>query len=168
MIDTDEVARAVVAPGEPVLGQIREIFGSHMVTPEGELQRAALAQVVFSSAEARQTLEALLHPLIRRRWLDQLAIWREEDRKVAVVVIPLLFETQAQCEFDRILCLACSLATQRERLRARGWSDSQLDQRIAAQLPIEDKILRSHHVIWTEGGLDVHADQLERVFPVGV
>src|SRR5439155_20067933 len=89
--------------------------------------------------------------------------WRRKDHPLVVVVIPLLFETGAEKELDRTLCVACSEATQRERLLARGWSAEQIEQRNRSQLPIEEKLARSDYVIWTEAGLDVHAEQLERI-----
>jgi dephospho-CoA kinase len=78
-------------------------------------------------------------------------------------VVPLLFETQAESDFDKIICVACSTATQRERLLARGWTPEQIQQRLAAQWPIERKIARSDFVVWTEGSLDVVAQQVERI-----
>ena len=65
--------------------------------------------------------------------------------------------------FDKIICVACSAATQYERLRARGWSQQQIEQRVQAQLPIDQKIARADYVVWTEAGLDVHAAQIERI-----
>lgn len=165
VVDTDELARQVVEPGQPALAEVQSAFGPDIVDGGGRLKREALAQVVFANAEAREKLEAILHPRIRALWQTQLEAWRTENRPLAVVVIPLLFETRAETEFDRVLCVACSAATQRERLWARGWTDAQLQQRIAAQMPIEEKLLRSHHVIWTEGGMDVHAQQLDRIVP---
>ncbi|PWU12312.1 MAG: dephospho-CoA kinase [Verrucomicrobia bacterium] len=82
---------------------------------------------------------------------------------LAVVVIPLLFETHAQTELDATLCVACTSVTQRERLRPRGWSDKEIDLRISAQLPISEKTSLANFVIWTEGSLDVHARQLDRI-----
>jgi dephospho-CoA kinase len=93
--------------------------------------------------------------------------WREEGKALAVVVIPLLFETQAEASFDAVACVACSAVTQRERLSARGWTVEQIERRNAAQLPVVDKMLRSSYVIWTEGGLDVHAQQWERILSLG-
>ena len=82
-----------------------------------------------------------------------------------IVVIPLLFETAAEVEFDSVICVACSAATQRQRLLARGWTPEQIEQRIAAQMPIEEKMTRSNHVVWTEAGIDVLAQQLYRIVP---
>jgi dephospho-CoA kinase len=78
-------------------------------------------------------------------------------------VIPLLFETRAESQFNKIICVACSAATQRERLLARDWTPNQIQQRVAAQWPVEQKIPRADFVVWTEGSLDVHAQQLERI-----
>jgi dephospho-CoA kinase len=66
-------------------------------------------------------------------------------------------------DFDVILCVACSAATQRQRLQARGWSAEQIQQRIQAQLPVEQKIVKADYLIWTEGPLDMHAAQLDRI-----
>ncbi len=80
-----------------------------------------------------EKLEAILHPRIRAAWLAQLETWRRENHPLAVVVIPLLFETRAESRFDKIVCVACSAAAQHERLRARGWNAEQIRQRLAAQ-----------------------------------
>ena len=82
---------------------------------------------------------------------------------MAVVVIPLLFETRAETELDATICVACSAATQRQRLLARGWSPEQVEQRRQAQWPIEQKMGRADYLVWTEAGLDVHAAQIERI-----
>jgi dephospho-CoA kinase len=167
VVDTDDLARLVVAPGQPALGEIQLAFGPGLVGADGQLRRAELARIIFSDAAARQQLEAILHPRIRELWLAQLRTWREEGIAVAVVVIPLLFETQAEASFDAVVCVACSAATQRERLSARGWAEAEVERRKAAQLPVLDKMLRSNYVIWTEGGLDVHAQQWERILSTG-
>jgi dephospho-CoA kinase len=79
------------------------------------------------------------------------------------VVIPLLFETKAESHFDAIICVACSAASQFERLRERGWSRAEIQQRLAAQWPAEEKIARADFVIWTDTTLEAHAAQLDRV-----
>jgi len=163
VMDTDELARQLVEPGQPALNEIQSAFGKGMVAPDGRLRRDELARSVFSDAAARKRLETILHPRIRERWLAQIEIWRGENRALAVVVIPLLFETRAESCFDKIICAACSTTTQRERLLARGWTTEQIQQRLAAQWPIEQKIARSDFMVWTEGALDVSAQQVERI-----
>jgi len=164
VVDTDVIAREIVEPGQPALQQIGAVFGSELIDDHGRLRRTALAELVFADPAKRRQLEAILHPLIRARWLRTVAEWRRGDAPVAVVVIPLLFETKAEGEFDLIACTACSAATQRERLSVRGWSSEQILQRIAAQWPLEQKIAAADRVIWTEGSLEMHERQLSRLF----
>jgi dephospho-CoA kinase len=164
VVDTDELARELVLPGQPALAEIQHEFGKDIVAAGGRLQRGELARLVFSDAGARRKLEAILHPRIRERWQKQVELWRKENCALAVVVIPLLFETAAETHFDKIICVACSPAAQCERLLARGWMADQIQGRIAAQLPAEQKMARSHFVIWTEGALDSHRRQAGEIF----
>ena len=163
VVDTDQLARAVVEPGQPALEEVGWIFGGGVIGPDGNLRRDELARLVFADAAKRRQLEAILHPRIRERWLAQVEVWRGEDRPISVVVIPLLFETDAAKEFDAVICVACSAASQRRRLEARGWSSEQIEQRIAAQWLAQKKMDLSNHVVWTEPGPDIHAAQLERI-----
>jgi dephospho-CoA kinase len=163
VVDTDDLARRLVEPGQPALGEIQNEFGSGILTPAGALNRAELARLVFADGVARKKLEAILHPRIRASWLAQADQWRQENRPLAIVVIPLLFETSAENNFDKIICVACSPAAQRERLAARGWSPAQAQPRIAAQLPVEQKMVRSHFVVWTEGLPEVHRRQIGEI-----
>jgi dephospho-CoA kinase len=173
IVDTDELARELVQPGQPALAEIQNVFGQKVISPGGQLRRAELAKIVFADAAARKKLEAILHPPIRKQWLAQIEAWlaapkrsdggRGENHPLAVVVIPLLFETRAESHFDKILCAACSAAAQRERLLARGWMPEQIRQRTTAQMPVEQKIARADFVIWTDGALDAHAQQIERI-----
>ena len=153
MVDTDELARQLVQPGQPALAEIQAEFGKKVIAPDGRLRRDELARIVFADAAAREKLEAILHPRIGERWLAQIETWRRENRALAVVVIPLLFETRAESHFDKIICVACSAPAQRERLLARGWTPEQIRQRLAAQWPVEQKISRADFVVWTDGEL---------------
>jgi dephospho-CoA kinase len=163
IVDTDELARQLVRPGETALADIQNQFGKNLVAADGQLRRDELARIVFADAVARKKLEAILHPKIRERWLAQIETWRRENLKLAAVVIPLLFETRAESQFDKIICVACSAVNQQKRLLERGWTSEQINQRIAAQMPIDQKIARADFVVWTEGDLDSHALQIERM-----
>jgi dephospho-CoA kinase len=163
VVDTDELARQFVQPGEPALAEIQVAFGQKVIAPDGRLRRDELARIVFADAVAREKLEAILHPRIRSAWLAQVEAWQGDNHPLAVVVIPLLFETKAETFFDKIICVACSAASQHQRLRARGWNDGQIQQRLAAQWPVETKIARADFVVWTEGTLAVHQHQLEQI-----
>ena len=163
VVDTDELARELVQPGQPALAEIQHEFGRHLLDTDGQLKRDELARLVFADAGARKKLESILHPRIRESWQSQVEVWRRENCPLALVVIPLLFETGAENHFDKIICVACSPAGQHERLRERGWTSDQIQGRIAAQLPTEQKLARSQFVIWTEGSTEVHRQQVGRI-----
>ena len=163
VVDTDDLARQLVGPGQPALAEIKKEFGPGIISSAGALERRELARIIFADAGARKKIEAILHPRIRERWLAQIERWRRENCKLAVVVIPLLFETRAESEFDKIICVACSAANQQKRLSERGWTATQIRQRIAAQMPVDQKIARADFVVWTDGDMAAHAWQIERI-----
>ncbi len=165
VVDTDVIARQLVEPGQPALSEIKDAFGPGMLDAGGRLRRDELARFVFSDEGARRRLEGILHPRIRAVWLKQLEQWRAGGCNQAVVIIPLLYETDAAAHFDSIICVACTAATQHDRLLARGWSDEQINQRLKAQWPAEKKLALADRVVWTEPDLDAHAAQLARIFP---
>jgi dephospho-CoA kinase len=161
--DTDATARQLTEPGQPALREIAQRFGPAVLSPDGQLNRAELARVVFADAGARGDLEAILHPRIRAAWQAEAEGWRAAGRGCGAILIPLLFETGAAPSFDAVICVVCSEASQRERLRRRGWTDGQIRQRLAAQWPVEKKTARADFVVWTDTTLETHAAQLERV-----
>ncbi len=163
VLDTDVIARQVVAPGTPALREIKEAFGGQVIGRAGCLDRAALARLVFADPNRRKQLEAIVHPRIREVWQRQVNEWREAGRRWALVVIPLLFETHAEDQFDFVICVACSLATQMERLKSRRWTDEESRRRIEAQWPVEKKMAGADYVVWTEGALEVCGRQVRRI-----
>jgi dephospho-CoA kinase len=165
LLDTDDLARNLVQPGEPALGEIEAAFGQGVIGADGCLRRDELARIVFADVSARQKLEHILHPRIRNAWLSQVGLWRQEGHVLAVIVIPLLFETGGESYFDKIICTACLPETQKERLAVRKWPLNQMNQRIAAQLPIEEKIKRSDYVLWTEGRIECLNRQIDLILP---
>ena len=163
VVDTDALSRKVVEPGQPALTAIQDMFGAAVLAQDGSLRRDELARRVFGSDMARKQLEAILHPRIRALWQAQVEEWRASGVKLGLVMIPLLFETNAAKSFDKVICVACSAASQQQRLAARGWPAEQIQQRLAAQWPIEKKLTQSDFVIWTEGGPEVTMTQVERL-----
>ena len=159
LIDTDQIARDIVEPGQPALETIRQVFGDAVIDAEGRLRRDALAMIVFSDPTPRKQLEAITHPLIRQRWVALARSWEAQGEKVGFVVIPLLYETAAQGAFASVVCVACSPVTQARRLALRGWSKEESQRRVEAQLPIEQKISLANQVVWTEGDLTSHGRQ---------
>ena len=163
VLDSDDVAREVVAVGEPALTEISEIFGADFLNAQGEMDRAKMAAHIFGNDAEREKLEAIIHPRVRERWLAQMETWRADYVPLGVVVIPLLFEVGEEAEFGFIICVACTGNTQRERLRARGWDDAQIAARIAAQMDVAQKIERADQVMWTEGDVGLLREQLQRI-----
>src|SRR5512147_3008368 len=119
VVDTELLARQIVEPGQPALAEVVDRFGPEILDASGRLRRHELATRVFPDPVARKDLESILHPRIRSLWRDQVRDWQSVGHPLAVVVIPLLFETQAEKELDKTVCLACSIGTQRERLLTR-------------------------------------------------
>ena len=152
VIDADSLAREAVAPGTPGLSAIAVRFGSGLVRPDGALDRAALARIVFSDPRARAALEAIVHPDVYRRireWFANLPV----GTRLAVADIPLLFETGQDHDFDRVIVAACEPQEQIRRMVARnGLSEEDARARLAAQWPIAEKVARAHRVIWTDRG----------------
>jgi len=156
-LDADLVARAVVAPGESALAAIVDRFGKGFRRPDGSLDRAALGRLIFADEAARRDLEAIIHPAVYaavETWFADLGRGRADQRAIGIVAIPLLFETGRNRDFDRVVVAACRPDQQLARLMARDGLDEQAArQRIAAQLPLDDKVRRADFVIDTSGTL---------------
>jgi len=162
VVDSDDLAREVVSPGQPALEEIAEIFGAEFIV-DGKLDRQRMAGEVFGDDAARARLEAIIHPRVRELWQGRIEQWHANEVPVGVVVIPLLFEVGAETEMDTVVCLACTANTQCDRLRARGWDAVQISARIGAQMDIAQKMELADHVLWNEGTLDALAAQLQRI-----
>jgi dephospho-CoA kinase len=163
VVDTDQLARDLVRPGERALEEIRSAFGAEVLKPDGSLDRVRLAERVFKDTPARVQLEGILHPKIREKWLAQTEQWDREGEPHATVVIPLLYETGAEREVDRVICVGCSRATQHKRLKERSWAEEEIQGRIRAQWPVEKKMDLADFVIWTESSIEKSRDQVSRI-----
>jgi dephospho-CoA kinase len=117
--DTDAIAHALTAPGQPALQEIAKSFGKDALHPDGALNRAYLRQRIFSDADAKRMLEGILHPLIRAEVANILA--RNTSMPYQIVMVPLLFETGAYAELiDRSLLIDCEESLQIARAMARS------------------------------------------------
>jgi dephospho-CoA kinase len=133
VIDLDQLAREVVAPGTPLLAQVLARFGPGVQAPDGSLDRRALRALVFRDAAARKELEAMLHPAIRARAAELAAA---VEAPYLIIVIPLLAESGTASEFDRVLVVDCDEALQRSRLAQRDAAAGELIAAgLAAQAP---------------------------------
>lgn len=164
VIDADVLAREAVARGTPALHVIAERFGAGVLTPEGDLNRSALARVVFSDPRARAALEAIVHPEVYRRireWFANLP----PGTKLGIADIPLLYETGQEHEFDRVIVAACDVVEQIRRMVVRdGFTDKDARARLAAQWPIAEKVARAPIVIWTDRGFEETDRQVDEVY----
>lgn len=162
IIDTDQIARDIVQPGQPALEEILVSFGKEVLKPDGSLDRARLAGIVFPNPEKRKQLEHILHPLIRANWKHQINSLSGHAEFV-LVVIPLLFETGGETDFQRVVCTACTPTSQHSRLSQRGWTPRDIKDRISSQMAVAQKMDRADFVIWSEGSLEVHAAQVREI-----
>jgi len=151
LVDADQLARDAVAPGTPALAAIARRFGTGVIGPDGALARGALAATVFADAAARLDLEAIVHPAVRAG-IEAFFAGQPPSTPFAVADIPLLFETGRRQDFDAVIVAACPPEMQVVRVMARdGVTEAAVRQRMAAQLPIEDKVRQADYVIDTSG-----------------
>jgi dephospho-CoA kinase len=162
VIDSDLLARDVVAPGTPGLSAVADEFGPRVLSDDGRLDRTALGALVFADEAARRRLEAILHPLIRARSAE---IETAAPAGVLVVHdIPLLVESGQAELFDAVLVVDVPVPTQVDRMvRDRGWTREQAEARVAAQADRETRLRAATHVIENTGTVD---DLRERVTEV--
>jgi dephospho-CoA kinase len=159
LVDTDVIAREVVAPGEPGLTAIRKVFGPGMLTESGDLDRAAMRDLVFHDAAKRQALETLLHPRIRSRMLEHIAA---ATGPYTIVAVPLLVESGFAQLFDRVLVVDCPEAIQIARLTARdGIQESDADAMLAAQTSRATRLAAADDVVDNSGALEATYSQVE-------
>lgn len=164
-IDSDVLAREAVQPGSAGLAAVIDRFGPDIVDATGTLDRRRLAGIVFKNAEARRDLEHIIHPLVRTATEAWFASVDPSRHPFAIADIPLLYETGRDADFDAIIVVACDPATQLRRVIERDTlTEEEARSRIAAQLPIEDKVNRADHVIRTDGSLANTDAQVREVY----
>ena len=155
VVDADLVAREVVEPGAPALGEVLETFGQEVAAPDGSLDRAALGRIVFTDPDALARLEAIVHPAVRPRILDHIATATRDGAPAVVVEAIKLVEGGLAGLCDEVWLVVCDTTTQRGRLDARGGDAADTDARIATQSDIVERLLPvATRVIDTSGGLD--------------
>lgn len=159
VVDTDAIARELVAPGTPALARIAREFGPDVLEPDGSLDRAALRARVFADPEQRRRLEAILHPPIRARAHARLA---ELDAPYAIVVVPLLLESGDWPVLQRVLVVDAPESLQRRRTAARdGRSDAQVEAVMNAQTSREHRLAAADDVLVNDGDLAALERQVE-------
>lgn len=157
-VSADSVARDVLARATPAYDEAVKHFGEGILAPNGEIDRGALAEIIFRDADARRALEEITHPRIMREVQDRIDEFRRHPpgpRAVMAVEIPLLMECGLEGVVDEVLLVAAEQETQIGRLTSRsGISPEQAVRRIQAQMPLEEKISRADRVVWNDGSLE--------------
>lgn len=155
IIDGDVISRELTAPGGAALVPLRAAFGDGIFAPDGTLDRKALGARVFADAQARETLDGLMQPLIHARILDLLAEAARTGAPVAVLDMPLLYEKGLEALCDRVWCVWLPRDEQRSRLMLRsGYTAEEADARIDSQLSADEKARRAQVVIDTRGTIE--------------
>ena len=163
LIDGDALAREVVARGTPGLAQVVEAFGSDLLTPAGDLDRAALGRIVFSDEAARRRLEGITHPLIFERYAELEAA--APPGALVVHDIPLLAESGRADTFDAVIVVETPAEVQVERmLRDRGWSRADAESRIAAQATPDQRRAIATYLIENTGTREELRARVEAVY----
>jgi dephospho-CoA kinase len=161
IVDTDLLAREVVAPGSPLLAEIARHFGDRVLQKDGSLDRASLRERVFANPAERLWLEQLTHPAIRTLTDQRCA---SATGKYVIVAIPLLVETQGAARFDRVLVVDCNPQVQLARLQARdGVTSRQAAQALAAQVTREQRLAVANDVILNNRDIAALRDQVEKL-----
>jgi dephospho-CoA kinase len=164
VVDADEIAHEVVAPGTPGLKSIVANFGPEILNPGGSLARRELGKRVFGSPVNLQKLEGILHPLIRARIEEIKNQWIAQNVEVAFYDVPLLFEKNMQKDFSAVVVVDCPREMQIERLKKRNnLSESEIQMRMASQLPLATKTAQADFVIHNEKGIDELRAEVSRM-----
>lgn len=163
VVDADQLAREVVAPGTDGLARVVAEFGPQVLTGTGELDRAALGAVVFADEDARKRLEAIIHPLVHARGHELEAA--APPGSLVVHDIPLLAESGRAETFDAVIVVDAPRDVQVERMTSRrGWTDEDAEARIAAQATREQRLAIATHVIENTGTLEDLRERVTEVF----
>lgn len=163
VIDADQLARDVVAPGTPGLQEVVEAFGEEVLAPDGSLDRPAVAKLVFADEDARRRLEGIIHP----RVFEEFVRLEAEAPEGALVVhdIPLLAESGRTDDFEAVLVVDAPHETQVERMvRDRGWTREEAESRIAAQADREKRLAIATHVIENDGTREELEQRVREVY----
>lgn len=161
LIDADDIVHELEAPGGAAVQPVAARFGRGVLASDGGIDRAALAARVFSDPAARADLESIIFPLVRSRLAGGSGV---SPLQIIIHIIPLLFESHWESDYDIILCIASSVDRQIDRMvRSRGYSRPHAEARLAAQLPVADKIARSNYTVMNDSTPEHLRDEAERL-----
>lgn len=164
VVDLDKLAHEIIEPGKPAYGKIVSRFGKDILDPDQRIERRRLGAVVFSDAGARKDLENITHPEISRVLLEKIEEYRAAGNRLLFLEIPLLFETGMDSWIRPVITVKCPQEVCLRRLSERdGFSASESQARMQAQMDPEEKARRAEFVIDNSGGLDQTRAQLDKL-----
>ena len=164
VLEADRLAHHLMEPGQPAYREILRDFGEQVLNADGRIDRRVLGEIVFRDLNQLKRLNEIVHPRVIQEQDRQLATWeREGSVRVAVVEAALLIEAGYHEHVDRLVVVWCRPEQQRERLQGRGLTPEQIAQRIAAQMPLEEKRQLADDEIDCSGTLEATRQQVEEL-----
>ena len=151
MIDADQLARDAIERGSDGFDQLIATFGDSILT-NGLVDRRALGDLVFRDKDAKQKLEEIIHPIVRKEFEE--AVQSLTDGEILIYEIPLLFETKAMERFDYIVSIEANLELRKERLLKKGLRISEIESRIASQATRDERVSIADQVFENNGSED--------------
>jgi dephospho-CoA kinase len=162
VLDADSLAHRLIEPGQPAYAEVLQDFGQAVVAPDGHVDRAKLSAIVFADRVRLDRLNAIVHPRVAEVVFRQFEEWqRNGTRDAAFVEAALLIESGIHKKLDGLVVAWCAPEQQLERLLARGLSEAEARRRIAAQLPVEEKLRLATEKIDCSGSLEQTRRQVE-------
>ncbi len=163
IIDADEIAKEVVKPGTPAFQEIVQAFGREVVDEQGALDRKRLAAMVFQDAAKCEMLNRIVHPRVRKRELELLSQYK--DNPLVVLSVPLLFENNMEHLVDKVVVVVVNEAERMRRLTEQqdGLTPDEIQRRLQAQMPQEEKRKRANFVIDNSGSLEEAQAQVKQL-----
>ena len=161
VVDADQLSRIAIERGSKGFDEVLLRFGESILR-DGDIDRKALAEIVFADASARADLEAIIHPRVRELFNDVVAELALDE--TLIYEIPLLVESNAAANFDLVITVEADLEIRKERLRKRGMFISEIERRIAAQASREERQAQADHVIINDGDEDALLRSVENLW----
>lgn len=164
ILNADQLAHQLIEPGQPAYAEVVREFGPSILDASAKIEREKLAAIVFGDPAKLVRLNGMIHPRVKAIATQQLDEWvRSGSRKAAFIEAALLVEAGYEEVLDGLVVTWCRPEQQLERLRVRGLSDEQARQRIAAQLPMEEKIRHATHRIDCSGSVEETRRQVQEL-----
>ncbi len=165
VIDADELAREAVSPGSEGLARAVAILGEDVLREDGSFDRERVAEIVFGDPSARKALESVVHPYVKREMAARVSVLMASgEHEIIVLDIPLLLESRSDAAYTTVVVVDCPAALRIRRLvESRGFTEAQVEARIAAQIPLQEKVAKAQHVIDNSGSRQELRAEVARV-----